>query len=189
MAHRRCTWVNRIARRSPHPSSRTRLLRALVACCRPACDRRWLVRCSTTPCSPRTTRWCSRRWRWRAGASRGCRAAWWRPSWRVVNWWRQGRRMGAGDADPPVPPTDGNDRVGRSAVVAGERRSCRLVRQLVLRAVFTGSTSGAASSGRSRSPIQRCMSIHIWRISASSGVRSALGNSTVTTGMPCCTPP
>ena len=47
----------------------------------------------------------------------------------------------------------------------------------VVRAAFTGNTSGAASSGRSRSPIQRCRSIHIWRISASSGVRSALGSS------------
>ena len=30
---------------------------------------------------------------------------------------------------------------------------------------------------------------HIWRVSASSGVRRALGSSTVTTGMPWCTPP
>ena len=50
---------------------------------------------------------------------------------------------------------------------------------------------GSVSEGETivRSAIQRCRSIHIWRISLSSGARKALDSSMVTTGMPRCTPP
>ena len=45
---------------------------------------------------------------------------------------------------------------------------------------FTGTTGAGAAggSGRMRSLIQRSRSSHIWRISASSGVRKALGATT-----------
>ena len=52
--------------------------------------------------------------------------------------------------------------------------------------------ASARSRGRRQQPlaaIQRSRSSHICRISASSGVRSALGSSMVTTGTPLCTPP
>ena len=42
--------------------------------------------------------------------------------------------------------------------------------------------ASAAQSAPRRSAVQRTRSSHIWRISASCGVRKALGNSMVTTG-------
>ena len=46
-----------------------------------------------------------------------------------------------------------------------------------------------ALSPVSLAAVQRSRSSHIWRVSASSGVRKAFGSSMVTTGTPLCTPP
>jgi len=58
-------------------------------------------------------------------------------------------------------------------------------------AVSTGAGPGSIqrSPKAMRSPTQRSRSNHICRISASVGVRNALGSSMVTTGTPLCTPP
>ena len=50
-------------------------------------------------------------------------------------------------------------------------------------------THDHGQSAPSRSAVQRKRSSHIWRISASCGVRNELGNSMVTTGTFLCTPP
>ena len=86
-------------------------------------------------CSPRTTPSCSRRWRSRAAASRGCPSRSSPTNWKQGAWSPPAASTALPDRDPPVPPARRDGGGGGVALGAGGAGLTRAARPSPLRAM------------------------------------------------------